>query len=59
MANEKGYEGVEYNSGAEKRQAKRRDCIRGYEYSDEIYEPTSGEKPEDGFVERNNVRDRI
>lgn len=60
----KGYEDVEYNSGAEKRDAKRRDCIRGYQYSETFYEggiavTESGEKPEGGFVERNNVRDRL
>lgn len=60
MAEKKGYDDVEYNSGAEQRDRKRDSCIRGY-HDTYAVEPSSesGKKPEGGFVERNNVRDRL
>lgn len=54
-SDQKGYEKVEYNSGYEKQQRKRKDMICGYGESPFGYEHES----ETEFVERNNVRDRI
>lgn len=64
MSKRQGFDKEQYDSGYERGQRKRRDRIRGWEMPDEHYEEdrmTIGPEPEEdpGFVERNNVRDRL
>lgn len=61
MSKQKGYDKVDYDSGYEKEHRKRRDQVRNMSLPDSFYEGDGmfPEQDEPGFVERNNVNERL